>query len=663
MSQFAELGRTRLYTKRERRRLLGAAGVALVGAVLAAWLGAALVSWLHGTGFTFPVLHVRPVVTGGTGDGGVLGLPHDGQPAPERQAQFPLTVTWPASPVWTAVVAAPLWVGWWAVAVRPLLAALRRETRHRGLAHPKMIAPALGVRALRRSGRFTLPGRTVWTRLRLPPAAFGFFLGYLGRLGDRRMRLWANWEQRVRIVGRTGWGKTARLLVPLIRALPGPALINSTEPAIFEQTVLARQFRRPALRWRWLTRLLRRWLSVVEYPVAVVDLSAPEQRFAAGYPRMRWSPILGCEDFTVAFRRAVALLAGVEGGTEIDSTSDTGQFFRHSATEVFAAWLHAAALGGKDMDSVLGWLHKPDDPTPVRILRDDRRANPSAAVNLRKHLDPRAGKTTSGVERYLALLTNSLTTDEARDLIGAGGGEQFDMAAFIAAGGTLYLLAEPSRIDRARPLLSLIAAEMFLAAETVALRSPHRRLSQPYVAVLDELRYAITVTNLPYVASVQRKYGITYVYSVQSSTQEDAVYGKDAPALRQAAGISIYGGIDIDAAGELSQRAGLTPVVTPTRGRHRDDQSIQLHATLTVGDQQQLADGEAVFIARGLPVFLGWMPSIYKRGRLDRRIRAEAEQVARKVAGARQRELGARANRAVTAATGATLSHRPGAPT
>jgi type IV secretory pathway TraG/TraD family ATPase VirD4 len=103
-------------------------------------------------------------------------------------------------------------------------------------------------------------------------------------------------------------------------------------------------------------------------------------------------------------------------------------------------------------------------------------------------------------------------------LCGACGDDQFDMVAFVAAGGTVYLLADPSRIERARSLLSLVAAEMFLAAETAAVRTRRTRLPQPYIAVLDELRYGITVPNLPYVASAQRKFGIGYVYAVQSAT-------------------------------------------------------------------------------------------------------------------------------------------------
>ncbi|OLF07284.1 hypothetical protein BU204_35760 [Actinophytocola xanthii] len=115
--------------------------------------------------------------------------------------------------------------------------------------------------------------------------------------------MWADWEQRIRVVARTGWGKTDRLLVPIIRTLPGPALIASIEPGIFERTVLARRYRRPTLLrppLALLLRLLGRREPAVEHPVAIVDVSAPDRRYAAGYPQVQWSPIIDCRDYNIA---------------------------------------------------------------------------------------------------------------------------------------------------------------------------------------------------------------------------------------------------------------------------------------------------------------------------------------------------------------------------
>lgn len=669
MSQLSELGRTRLYTRRERRRRLTAVTLALLGAAAALWVAAALVATLSGADTTWPTLRFRPMATSSSATseegGGLLGLPHADPHAPltdpppgatsgqsQNDPQIPITLTWPAPLGWTMATALPLWLVWLRYAVRPLLAELRRPTRHRGLAPLPAIRRALGARAVRRAGRYTLPGTTWWTRLTQPATAFGYRLGQpLHHHWMWRMWLWADWEQRIRIVARTGWGKTDRLLIPIIRALPGPALVASIEPAIFEKTVTARHHRQPAQRWPWLTRLLRRWLPTTVFPVVVIDFTAPDRRYAAGYPQVRWLPIIGCVDYAIAYRRAAALITGADTASTATST-DNGQFFRDSATEVLAAWLHAADLADKDIDDLLAWLRHPDDQTTTRILRDDHRAEPSAAVNLARHLDAAAGRTTSGVLRYLSLGLNSLATREGRQLCGRRGDTQFDMEQMITNGGTVYLLADTSRIDRNKPLLSLFAAEMFLAAESVALRTRRRRLPRPYVAVVDELRYGITIPNLPYVASAQRKYGVGYVYGVQTASQEDAVYGPDAAALRAAAGITIIGGIDIDSARELSDRAGTIPVVAATHGHSQHSEQIQLHDVLTVADQQQLADGHAVILARGLAPFLAWMPSIRDKRSLDKTITSEADAVAQRVAAARERDLATARLEATTTQSG-----------
>ena len=623
MTQISESGRTRLYTRRQRRRIRFGLFVALIGAIGAGAVGVAAASWLTGDGWQWPALQTRPFIEGG----GLFSLGTDGRETPGSW-RFPITVDWPEmDPPVALVIAAVVWAGWLYLFLYPVTRGLSRLTRHRGLARRRRIRSTLGSRAARRAGRFTRPRLTRWQRFLLPTNAFGYRLLKPTSPKSRRW-VWADWEQRIRIIARTGWGKGARLMIPMIRALPGPALISSTEPAIFTMTVQARTHRRDPGRWPWLRFFDSRFGRTREYPIAVVDFSDPAHRWAAGYPKVRWNPIPACLDHTIAHRRAAALVAGVDNSA--DRGSDSDRFFRSSATEVLAAWLHAAALDDRGIDDLLDWMAHPDDPTPTRILEDHpAEADPSAVLNLTTHLDTRASKTTSGVLRYLALALNSVATADGRALCTPepGAPDGFNMEEIIQAGGTVYLLADPNRIDRARPLLSLFAAEMFMAAETVALRQPGQRLPVPFIAVIDELRYGVTVPNLPYVASAQRKYGIGFAYSVQSSSQEEAVYGKDAAALRDAAGITIVGGIDINLAKELSDRAGTTTVVTATRGTAHRSEHTERQDTLSIADQQNLADGHAVVLARGLPPFIGHSPSLFDNHRLHRRIRHEETQV------------------------------------
>jgi type IV secretory pathway TraG/TraD family ATPase VirD4 len=169
---------------------------------------------------------------------------------------------------------------------------------------------------------------------------------------------------------------------------------------------------------------------------------------------------------------------------------------------------------------------------------------------------------------------------------------------------------------------------MFLAAETVARTQPGKvkRLPEPFIGVPDELRYGVRVANLPYVANVLRKFGISYIYAVQSAAQEDALYGQQgAQELRAAAATSIYGGIDPASARDVADRAGQTAVVRATRTGEigRGSEQLQMLDTFTVGDQQRLADGESVIIGRGLAPFVAYTRATYGQRGLRRRIGQE----------------------------------------
>lgn len=634
-----EHGRTRLDTQRDRARRQAAGLLAMLGLAASLWCAAAIAALLTGHGFTWPDLHLRPPVTGGSG--GLLGLPKAGQTHIEpTRPQFPITITWPAPGWLSALVAIPLWAGWLRIAVRPVLRGLATPVRHRGLAQLREIRAQLGARAARRAARFTRPDLPGWLRPLLHSGEVGFRLGQPTRPADRRS-LVADFEQRVRIVARTGWGKTSRLLVPIIRELPGPAVVSSTEPGIFQQTVRARHHRRLRLRWRLLDRIARRWLPLREYPIAVVDCSPPDSRFTSGWPQAHINPIPGSRDWATAYRRARAL---VHTGTT--GEDDDNGVFAGAACDVLAAWLHAADLGNYSLDDLQNWLADTSTSQPRRILNTDRQADPIARTVLDKHLDKRAEKTTSGVERFLALALASVLSAEGRRVAGTGK-DQFDMDRFIADGGTLYLLASPALVKQLRPFLSLIANEMFHAAERVALTHRRARLPQAFIGALDEIAYGTCVTDLPYVVNGQRKYSIGAIWSVQSSSQEETVYGPEAQSIRDGAGVSIYGGIDIEHSRQLSDRAGRAPVVTATRGDHSSEH-VDHQDALSIADQQDLDDGEAVIVARGLKPFLAYSESIHTT-RAGRAVLAEADDVATRVAAARAADQ-ARAAAADTAA-------------
>lgn len=618
-------GVSKIRTRRQRRIRTASAVLTVIGLVVCVAVAAVLVGLIRDGQLRWPHLEFRSLREAGAGK--IIDVKN---PDSSKQGwQFPIVLTMPAPWVWSIPIGLVLLLLWVRTLVVPLYKRTLRESRHTGFAKVRDIVRKYGARAVRRSGRITLPVSSWWSRMWLPATGFGYSVGHPS---DPRSsaQLWLNWEQKLRIIARSGWGKTLRLLVPIIRALPGPALISSVEPEIFTSTVLARQFRRRPARWR-VQLLLPSFRMVREYPVFVIDFASVHSKMAAGWPPIRWNPIPGCEDPTVATRRATALVHA--GDAREGDSSSTDDFFRQSAVQVLAAWLHAAALTGEaEIADLVEWLRDSNITRPRLLLeKAGRRADPLALMNLTKHLDPKAGKTTSGVERYLSFALSSLHSVEGRRLCGSARDPQFSFEALIERQGTLYLLAEPELQEMARPLLSLIAQEVFMAAERVARRLPgKKRLPQPFIGVLDELKYGVRVANLPYVASVLRKFGISYIYAVQSASQEDALYGRaTAEELRAAAGMSLYGGIDPASAQDVAARAGQAAVVRASRGSEpgQFSEQVQMLDTFTVGDQQLLDDGESVILGRGLAAFKAYTPGIWESRSLRREIARETKQV------------------------------------
>lgn len=631
-------GVSKLRTRRQRRIRTACAVLAIVGLAVGIVVAAAGVALVRDGHLTWPHLQFRSLREAGAGK--IIDV--NNPDSSKKGWQFPILLTMPAPWLWSIPIGIVLAFVWVRLLVVPLYKRTLRETRHQtGLAQLPKVRKQFGARTVRGRGKFTLPTAGWWQRVMLPTTSFGYTIGRSIKPQARRA-LWCDWEQRVRIIARQGWGKTLRLLVPIIRDLPGPALVSSIEAEIFLTTVSARQWRRRPTRYRIL-RMLPTYRQVRKYPVFVVDFTSLETRIAAGYPAIRWNPIPGCQDPIVATNRARALVHA--GDKESGTDNGTDKFFRDAATDVMAAWLHAAALAGTiEISDMLVWLRDSDVATPKSLLlAAGERADGGAILNLTKHLDPKAGRTTSGVERYITFALKSLASKEGRATCGSAREPQFSFETLIEREGTIYLLAEPDRVENARPLLSLIAQEVFLAAERVARRQPgaKKRLPHTFVGVLDELKYGVRVANLPYVAGGMRKFGISYVYACQTATQEEQLYGeRDAQVLKDLADTWIIGGIDPASAEDIAKRAGQTAVVRASRGLEpgQGSEQLQMLDVLPISDQQELQNGEAVILGRGLKPFIARTKLIYERGRRYRhRIAVETKHVNQRVNEARKK--------------------------
>jgi len=247
-----------------------------------------------------------------------------------------------------------------------------------------------------------------------------------------------------------------------------------------------------------------------------------------GLPEVVWDPIRGCADPFVAERRAKAFTAGtVRGAVAGGHGDDAARFYAAEAAKVLQGYFHAAALTGRSLEDVLGWVAKPmaaSDPT--EILRE----HPHAAsfwdglLYGALHGDDRtAGNTITTVQQAMSLFFQE---DIRRRCVPGPGRPPTDIADVIARGGTIYLLGREDPYASASPLMTAFAEHVLDTALTVANTSPWGRLCPPFHAILDELPSTAPLPTLRTRMANERALGISFMWAAQAWPQLSAIFGE-----------------------------------------------------------------------------------------------------------------------------------------
>ena len=390
------------------------------------------------------------------------------------------------------------------------------------------------------------------------------------------------------MIGPPGEGKTFRVLARILRHHPGPAVATSTKADLFELTVDAR--------------------TGHGRPVAVFD----PDRLVEGADPVRWSPVAGCADSVTAERRAAALLAAA-GDT---GDSRYGAFFVDAARDVLKCYLHAAALTGGDIRTVLGWSRRLDDPTPAEILRTDPNAAPGWAGIIAVHTTG-AVETTSGVMRHLARALACFAHPHVIDACCPPPGDSFDIPRFLQVNGTVYLLGKDTGLGAVAPLLTAFAQDVFDTAERLANRTATRRLDPPLLGLLDEAPSIAPIPTLPALLADGRGRGIVIVYAMQSFSQAVTRWGASpAETMANATNITVvFGGLS--SARDLADLERLCGTRQARRETvHRGGERAARSATtswetipvLRAGDIRTLPAGEALVLWGRLPPVVARFP-------------------------------------------------------
>ena len=340
------------------------------------------------------------------------------------------------------------------------------------------------------------------------PADVGWRIGraHEPRGGD----LWVPWDRTAGVIGPQGSGKTLDLLTPALLAAPGPALVTLTK---IDDLLLSFAVR-----------------SRDDRPCVVLDPFG----LAAGLPELVWDPVAGCIDSMIAERRAKAFTAGtVRGAMAGGHGDDAARFYAAEAAKVIQAFFHAAALTGRSLDHVLGWVANPAAATePAEILREHPHAAPywRGLLHGALHGDDRtAGNTITTVQQAMGLFFQE---DIRFRCVPSRGRPATDLADLLRRGGTIYLLGREDPYASASPLMTAVAENVLDVALGLATRSGWGRLCPPMLACLDELPSTAPLPTLRTRMANERALGLSFIYAAQTWRQLAAAFGEqEARAL------------------------------------------------------------------------------------------------------------------------------------
>jgi type IV secretion system protein VirD4 len=424
-------------------------------------------------------------------------------------------------------------------------------------------------------------------KIRLNPTDVGW------RLGDahepRGGELWVPFDRTAGVIGPQGSGKTLDVLTPALLDAPGAALVTLTKP---EDLLLSLTER-----------------SGDNRPCVVLD---PFGLAEGVVDEVVWDPIDGCISSKIAERRAKAFAAGtVKGAMTEGSGDDAARFYAEESAKVLKCYFHAAALTGRNLDDVLGWVANPTGTTePEEILSQHPYAAKFWNGLLHRALygdDRTAGNTITTVQQAMALFFQEETR---RRCVPGPDRPVTNFLDVVRRNGTIYLLGREDPYASASPMMTAVAEQVLDTGLLLANQSPWGgRLCPPLVAVLDEMPSTAPLPTLRTRMANERALGLSFIWAAQVRAQLDAIFGeKEAEAVIGLTNVlTIFGG---SKDGNFNQQiSDLLDTVRVHRtswqsgamaGRTISGDDIPI---LTSGEIRRLPEGQALVIAEnGKPI-------------------------------------------------------------
>ena len=314
---------------------------------------------------------------------------------------------------------------------------------------------------------------------------------WLGGGEDGQWRF-ARPERAVLLVGPPRSGKTSGVIIPAVLAHEGPAVVTSTKPDVARATARAR------------TRDGTVWMF------DPTGASSPP----AGLEQLRWSPVTSALTWDGAVVIARAMTVNVGAGTADRS------HWANRAQALLASMLHAAAVHSKEMETVVDWVmrHEIDEPG---LLLENERASRLAFASLLGLLNTEDRERSS----IFSAAADALQAYTSEGALAAASDPNFDPAAFIVSGDTVYVYAPAEEQAAVAPVVCGLLAEVRRATYRAYAAD---RLVDRVLFALDEVANIAPLQELPQIASEGGGQGLTLLAALQDLSQARARWGKAA---------------------------------------------------------------------------------------------------------------------------------------
>ncbi|MGB3439501.1 MAG: type IV secretory system conjugative DNA transfer family protein [Actinophytocola sp.] len=356
-----------------------------------------------------------------------------------------------------------------------------------GFASRREVASRLGEAALLKQAPRLRPSLT-----RTSPRPSALQVGtWRGRDVNTGLDCYSSIRQSTYVVGPSESGKTSCVVIPEALDHDGPLLATSSRADVMAATWQARADRGRALLFDPL-------------------------RQATALPLLRWDPVRDCADPTVAMRRAQALMSSVDmNGVE------NGNAWKSRGQAILRNLLHAAAMSGGDIRTVLKWTFDQTAVEPAAILQRSALA-PESWATLQFQAIQTPERQRAGYYMPIEGAMDCFMHPAVLDTCTPSPDEQFDTMSFFfdsARQSTVYLLAQRSQAVGVLDLLAALMEDILHHARDLGQFSENNRLDPALKLLVDEAPSTATLTQLPDLVADGGGRGIPTTMVVQDRAQ------------------------------------------------------------------------------------------------------------------------------------------------